>query len=61
MKNGEKLSRIGPDPGELETGRGGERAEALDGVLVGKLGDDFLARREMKFVGRRGERFALAR
>ena len=41
MKNGEKLPRIGPDARELETGRGGERAETLDRVLVGKLRDDF--------------------
>ena len=61
MENGEELLRIGPDARELETGRGGERAETLDRVLVGKFGDDFLAGLEMKFVVRRGERFAPAR
>ena len=50
MKNGEKLLRISPDARELETGRGGERAETLDRVLVGKLGNDFLPGLEMKFV-----------
>ena len=43
MKNGEELPRISPDARELETGRGGEHAETVDRVLVGKLGNDFLS------------------
>ena len=61
MKNGEELPRISPDARELETGRGGEGAETLDRVLVGKFRDDLLAGVEMKFALRRGERFAAAR
>ena len=50
MENRKKLFWIGPDACELKTGRGGERAKAFNGVLVGKFGDDFLSGSEIKFA-----------
>jgi len=50
MKNREELFRISPDTRELKPGRGRERAEALDCVLVGKFRDDLFVPIEMKFA-----------
>ena len=50
MENRKKLFRIGPDARQLEPGRGSERAKAINGVFVGKFGDDFFAGSEIKFA-----------
>lgn len=50
MKNREKFRRIGPNPGELETGGVGERAESRNSVFVGEFRDNFFADVEMEFV-----------
>ena len=50
MKNRKEFLRIGPDFRDLEPGGAGERAEAFDAVLVGKLGNNFFARGEGKLA-----------
>src|SRR2546421_98827 len=49
MENRKPLLRVGPDSGCFtETGGGSETREAFQGVLVGKLRDDFFAAGKMK-------------
>ena len=50
MENGKQLLWISPNPRQAESGRQGQPSESLLRVLVGKLRNDFLPARKMKFL-----------